>query len=197
MLKCETCGKGFRHTATSAGGRPPKHCPAHRRARGAARDVEGTQRRRTERKATKGRAARTQDVALDALRTADLAAALSIFTDPVAAARWVGIAADGAELDRLVALAKAQHQGVIDGEPAALGARLLAAMHLFATAAISQRGQIAPRDLPHVTRAMAQVYAVMIGDKTPRVSELQLVVVGADGVPFDPLAIAQPAARET
>lgn len=192
-LKCATCGDAFAHTPSAKGGKPPKHCKGCRRPRGEVRDVAGAKRRKKSRRDAKAAGAKASAVAHDELAIADLAAGMAIFgQDLVSAARYVGLAASGPELERMAELARATHAGVVEGEPAELGRRIMAGINLFVTAAVRQRNDIAPRDLPHVARAFSQVHAVMVGDKTPRFAHVQMMVIGADGKPFDPNAVPQP-----
>lgn len=194
-LTCATCGIAYEHVPSPKGGKPPKHCPAHRKVRGEVRDAKGAADRRRARRAAQAKGKQAEAVAADAFQVADLAAALSVFGDPVEAARFVGVAASGRQLERLVEQAKAQHAGVVEGDPAELGRRLVAGLHLMLNSTVRQRFDIAPRDLPHVARALSQIHVAIVGDKTPRVAELTMLVVGADGKPFDPNATPQPESK--
>lgn len=185
-LTCATCGATFVHDFGKAGGRPPKHCPAHRHATGPKRDVEGNRLRKNARRATKREGEAKAEVSADIHRVYELAAALSLFDDSETAARFVGLPVRGAELERLVDEARRSHGAVIEGDPAELSRRLLAAKHLCVAAIVRQRDQIAPRDHPHVMRAMAQVAELAGAGKQTRYAQVTLQVVGADGVPFDP-----------
>jgi hypothetical protein len=127
---------------------------------------------------------------------AELAAMLSIYPDAAQAARMVGLAVDGEQLDAMVQAAHEHHAGIIAGDPADMGRRVTAAINMMVTLCVRERAEIAPRDRPHVARALSQIHAVMVGDRTPRVSELSLVVVGADGQPIDVNAIEQPRAKD-
>lgn len=191
-IKCKTCGEYFLWKKTPKGGQPPKHCPKHRRARGEVIDLAGARKRKNARRRSKA-GATAGEIGAELHQTSELAAALSLFADVPSAARYVGIAAEGAELEQLAARARELHPGVLAGDRAELGKRLRAAMHLCVEAAIQNRAQIAPRDLPHVMRAFAQVHDLMVGQQQPTWSTVTLYVVGADGKPFDPNAQPQPA----
>lgn len=151
-------------------------------------DRRATELRMNAKNRSKAAAKKSNATAADLLRSSELAAGLSIFPDPVTAARYVGIDAIGEELDNLVALARGAHQGIIDGDPSELGRRLSASIHLMLIKCMESRGMISPRDLPHVTRALAQVHQIMVGEGKARFSEVKLYLVGADGQPFDPNA---------
>ena len=114
-----------------------------------------------------------------------------------ASKRAGGVEAAPVEGESLGAVAAHEHHaGIIAGDPADMGRRVTAAINMMVTLCVRERAEIAPRDRPHVARALSQIHAVMVGDRTPRVSELSLVVVGADGQPIDVNAIEQPKAKD-
>lgn len=117
-------------------------------------------------------------------QVAELAAALALYADARSAARFAGLDVADSELEALAARARREHSGIVEGDPSELGRRLMAALHLCASSAIQHRDQIAPRDLPHVMRALAQVHDIMVGAQAPRWSSVEVVVVGADGAPI-------------
>jgi hypothetical protein len=185
-LACETCGRKFDHVFGAGGGRPPRHCPEHRKATGPKRDLEGNAKRKKARAASKRAAAAGPEANAHVLY--ELAAALSVFPDPETAAAFVGIGSRGEALEELVASARGQHEGVIGGDPGELARRLTAVQHMCVARIVRDRDLIAPRDHPHVMRALAQVAEMSGAGQQTRFAHVTLQVVGADGIPFEPAA---------
>jgi hypothetical protein len=192
-LVCATCGKKFARKKGGKG-RKPKHCEKCRRPRGNEQHPEENRERYNARRRARDNADRRNADSEDLNRAAELAAALSVFGNTAIAARYVGIAAVGEELDRLEQLARTAHGEVIEGDLGELGRRIRATIHLCNQRVLEQRAQIAPRDLPHVMRALAQVHDILVGEGKQRFTDIRLFVVGADGKPFEPNAVPQPAA---
>lgn len=190
-VPCATCGTPFLPKKSKKGGRPQKHCPKCQKPRGQVIDLDAARKRKNARRRSKAAAVVAGDVAIEMHRSRELAAALSMFEDPREAARYVGIDEEGAELDRLVELARTAHAGVVDGDRAELGRQLIAASFLLLGSAVKNRDQIAPRDLPHVARALAQVHALLVGDQVAPFVKLQMFLVDETGTPYDPNAIPQ------
>ena len=191
---CKGCGEEYEHVFTAKGGKPPLYCPAHRKPQGSLEnaDHEGNAARRKARQNAMAEGARKASVAADAITAADLAAGLSIFTDPTTAARYVGISQRGEDLAELVEAARRDHAGVVDGDPAELGRRLNAAIHLLLNSVVRDRDQLAPRDRGQAGRALAQIHQYLGGSEQSRFAEINLTVVGADGRPMDILADPKP-----
>lgn len=188
-LVCATCGVVFTHDFGERGGRAPKHCPEHRKKRGEPKDREGNEARRNARRNAKRAGERKGAIAADTREVYDLAASLSIHRDPEVAAAFVGIAARGEALDRLVREAKRTCAGVIKSDPEELYRRIVAAQHLACSAMIYHRDQISPRDMAHAMRALAQVGALSGAGKQTRFASVTLNVVGAD---VQPIALGPP-----
>ena len=183
-LTCETCGATYAHAAGGRG-RPPKHCPDHRKTRGRSRARDtATRERAAARQRTKRRGQSAAAVRAELDQALQLAAAMAVYKRPADAARWVGLELDADRLARLVKLAKTHHGDIVAGEPRALSERLLAAMHLIAQAAVSQREAIAPRDLPHVLRAFAQARELTAPPVSSSYAEIHVGIIGADGAPI-------------
>ena len=181
---CATCGAGFDHPIGKPG-RPPKHCPDHRKKRGTPRAPEANAARGNARKRAKRRAATAAEGAAELDQALQLAAAMAIYSKASDAARWAGLALEGEALKRVAQLAKTPHPDIIAGDARALGARLMAAMHLIAQSAVVQREAISPRDLPHVLRAFAQARELTAPVAEASYSEVFVTVLDEHGKPID------------
>jgi hypothetical protein len=173
--RCVSCKK----TCTANPRGPlPKHCPGcrpgtspgERRGANRARDQA---RRKTQLKASKLAA-----VSADINSAAALARALAGHPPEEAAAR-VGLRARGAELDALVALAKAQYPRLVDGSVEGLVEQLDLLIALCTIEALQHRGEVSPRDLPHMIRAAASARDLLAAGKIqPRYTQVLVELVG-------------------
>ena len=141
--------------------------------------------REKKRKAAKAKAVQRQANGAELDLATQLAAAMRIYDDTKTAAAWIGLD-PGADLKRLEQLARERHRPLIDGSKHALIERLEVAMVLLTQAAIKHREEVAPRDLPHVLRAIGQARQLVTdASEESRFANVTVTVVGADGAPVD------------
>lgn len=183
IIDCSSCGKPFCFTPAPTGGRRRTRCDECSHHAGESK--ERVKARRAEVAAGREKALATASHH----QLSCLAAALGAFGDTRVAARAIGLKAGGAELEAMAEEARRIHADVIEGDLSALEKRLKFALHLYVAAMIQGLHEVSPRDLPHGLRAAAQVFELIGGGKSARFAEVQLVVVGHDGQPFDPNAV--------
>ena len=98
-------------------------------------------------------------------QVARLAAALRLYADPVAAARFVGIGAEGPELDELVHRARTQHATLIEGGGMRETVRLAeTALHVLLVDVMERRAEMPAKDVAQFIRGLLQVRGELVGD---------------------------------
>ena len=185
-IKCERCGVAV---AVASVGRVPKYCAKHRRAGGGAcLDVSAARDRCNQRRSAKKAAKKIAPIKVDLDEARALAVGmLEHPTNLHHAARSAGLVYTRDKLDAVAELARAEFAGIIDGDLSAFARQCQAA--LFGAVSKIRRAieaeEIAPRDLPHAGRALAQMSSIITGDdQTPRYSAIELYVTGSDGKPI-------------
>ena len=107
----------------------------------------------------------------------------------------MGLSLSPAQLRRVRLIADKHFPGIIEGDPDSFADSCLMTMHSIV--AEVQRSvlasEIGPRDLPHAGRALGHMMSLVCGEASgrPQYTEIKMVVVGADGQPFDPKEIPQ------
>lgn len=177
---CEVCGRRFECRSP----RGARFCSDHRKAPGPQRDKPGNDERRKARQRAQRAGAKALASTADFELTERMAIGLSQYPDDLeSAARSVGLTEAGAQLEALAAEARRLHPALIDGDRHEFGRRLLATLSL-AERNLSRAivgGLIAPRDLAHATRALAQVHEIIAPPESQKFTHISLSVVGADG----------------
>lgn len=152
-------------------------------------------RREANKRKAKRAGKKIEAVRLELHQAALFAAGASIYERAEDAAEWAGLLGlSGRQLADLQARANELHADILSGDIEALKNRGLALQHLIQTQLISAvlKGDVSPRDLPHVQRASAQAVEITASaNKGARFANMQLFVVGYDGKPFDPNSVPQ------
>ncbi len=182
IVVCQTCGAAFEHA--HGPGATPKFCLAHRSTKNRARDL-----RRIEAQAGPEAAARasaaakavaSHSPATRAMGPQLLAIGLGVTDDPGDAAAIVGVVPDDPEhLAELVAIAREQYQGLIDGAQADLGALLHRCLSLTVARTMCDLHRLTPSQGGHLARAIAQTMETVTGGATPAYSKIELVLSDA------------------
>ena len=181
---CGVCNRSF---IAGARGPLPSTCPAHRTKTSPGEHRGLNRARDQQRRKTKGLARKAAAVSSDANDAAKLARALAGL-DPIDAATRVGLLARGAELDSLVREARRLYPRLVDGSVDGLVEQLDLLIALCTVDAIQHRGEISPRDLPHVIRAAASARDLLSnGQLQPRYTavSVELVVGDAEADPSE------------
>lgn len=184
-------GPGPPHTFSwiPRGGKRPKFCPEHRRSQATDRSQVAHEARRQD--ITED--IRSASLAREVGQLSRLAASLRIYSDPAIAAKFVGISAEGPELEALVNRARAEHPTLIEGgmrETARLAETLI---HVLLVEVMERRAEMPARDLANFFRSALQARNELIGDG-PQTNYLA-ISLGVVPPPLDGKLTAEQEAR--
>lgn len=173
--RCRICKQPLKYSGT---GRPPVHCPRHRR--NGARDRARAEARARRLEAEIARQAVAESVPTTvalhpSLRSRALAVALALESDPLRAAALVGLNLSEAEIEEIVRDAK-KHAGLREAKSADVG-RLL--HHVVALGALRlldavATGNYPPSQIANALKSVAQSLELMIGSAQPAYSQIVL-----------------------
>ena len=106
----------------------------------------------------------------------------------------MGIGVDAKTLKRLHALALRHFKGIIDGDLEAFAETCISTLYIILAEVnrAMMSGEIAPRDIPNAGKSVAMMHSLITGENTiAQYSQINLMVVGADGEAFDPSDVPQ------
>jgi len=185
-IKCAKCGVSV---AVARVGRLPKFCPNHRKGGGGeCLDKDARKKRLYKRREAKKQGAKVAAIAVNLDEAKDLA--IGMLQHPTSltnAAESAGMQMSEERLLAVAEVARAEFAGIIDGDLGAFARQCQAALFTMVTKISKsvRNEEIAPRDLPHCGRAVAQISSLITGDdNAPRYSSIELFVTGADGKPI-------------
>lgn len=182
-ISCRTCGEPFAYQRGPHGGRPPRHCEAHRKPRSSRGDVAAAKARAGEQARRRRLSDAAAKVAADDHQLARLAIELSVTADPARAARAIGAEVDHDGAEALARLARESHPMLAEPTDRAVIAREARRLTLLALREASARvTEIAPGMLANVIARAADVLsAADASDGAPKYATIELTVVGPDG----------------
>lgn len=181
-ILCAKCGE---LVEWAGNGRPPKFCPAHRKAHGEYADTDAAHVRRKLRRSQQSKARAVVTIAQDAHRVVRLAAGLRVHpADPSAAAAYVGLDAPD-DLDALAELARGRYGELITGDTNAMVRMIDSAIVLAASKFVSEMASAAPGMMPGAMAALGKLRSVFSGNAPASFSAFKLVLVDHDGAELD------------